>query len=72
MQLLRAELDAADKATDRVALYKDFVAAMKKYGDIAEAQYKAGTGTHAADLKFKARRLEAEIQLERAKSKAAK
>ena len=71
VQLLRAELAAAEKASDRVAL-SNFVEVMKNYGEIAEAQYKAGTGTHAAVLTFKARRLEAEIQLERARAKSAK
>jgi hypothetical protein len=70
--LLKAELDAAEKPSDRVALYKDFVEMMKGYEKMAAAQKQAGRGTDAAVLKFKAKRLEAEIQLERAKAKAAK
>jgi hypothetical protein len=72
VQLLKAELDAADKASDRVALYNDFVATMKGYEKLAAAQKEAGRGTSAAILKFRAKRLEAEIQLERARAKAAK
>ena len=70
--LLKAELDAAEKASDRVALYKDFVEVMKGYEKLAAAQKQAGRGTDAAVLKFRAKRLEAEIQLEKAKAKGAK
>jgi hypothetical protein len=72
VQLLRAELDAADKAADRIALYKDFVEVMKGYEKLAAAQKEAGRGTSAAVLKFRAKRLEAEIQLERTIAKAVK
>jgi len=45
---------------------------MKGYEKLAAAQKEAGRGTSAAVLKFRAKRLEAEIQLERAAVKAVK
>jgi hypothetical protein len=70
--LLKAELDAAEKASDRVAIYREFIELMKGYEKLAAAQKQAARGTDAAILKFKAKRLEAEIQLEKTKAKAAK
>lgn len=70
--LLKAELDAAEKESDRITLYKNFVEWSKKFENLAEANVKTARGTMAPVLKFKARRLEAEINLERAKAKEAK
>ncbi len=70
--LLRAELDAAEKGADRVALYEKAVDSLRKYEELARAQVAAGRATEAAVLKVKARRLEAEIELEQAKAKDAK
>lgn len=72
LQLLQAELDVAEKPSDRVALYTKAVDALKAYEELAGAQVKAGRGTSAAVLKIKARRLEVEIQLEQTKIKDAK
>jgi hypothetical protein len=69
--LLQAQLDAAEKESDRVALYKNFVGMMKDYEKVAQAQVKAGQGLTTAVLKIKARRLEAEIHLEQAKAREA-
>ena len=52
--------------------YKDFVEVMKGYEKLAAAQKEAGRGTSAAVLISRAKRLEAEIQLERAAVKAVK
>lgn len=70
--LLKAELDTAGKQPDRIALYKNFVDASKKLEKLAEASVEAGRGTVASVLKFRARRLEAEIHLEQAKLKEAR
>jgi outer membrane protein TolC len=70
--VLNAELDAAEKESDRITLYKNTVDVLKEYENLAEARVKAGRGTQASALKVKARRLEAEINLERAKAKEAK
>jgi len=66
--LLEAELDAAEKESDRVALYEKAIAALKEYEKWATARVEGGRGTQAAVLKIKARRLEVEIALERAKA----
>jgi hypothetical protein len=70
--VLEAELDAAEKESDRITLYKNIVDVLKEYETIADKMVKIAKGTQASVLKVKARRLEAEINLERAKAKAAK
>jgi outer membrane protein TolC len=70
--LLNAELGAAEKGADCIALYKKAIDALKEYEELADARVKAGRGTVATGLNIKARRLEVEIQLEKAKAKEAK
>ena len=70
--VFEAELDAAEKESDRITLYKNLVDVLKGYEELANQRVKAARGTEASVLKVKARRLEAEINLERAKVKAAK
>lgn len=72
MQLLKARLDAAEKEADRVALYQQSVDLLKQVEKVASARMAAGRGTNIEVLGIKARRLEVEIQLERAKAKEAK
>lgn len=72
MLLLKAELDAAEKDSDRITLYKKGVDALKEYEEVANANRQVGKGTVAAVLKIKAMRLEVEIALEQAKAKEAK
>lgn len=67
--LLKAELDAAEKEADRITVLKNFVEAMKQGETLAKAIFESGQGTELAVLSFRARRLDAEIQLERAKTK---
>ncbi len=67
--LLQAELDAAAKESERIAIYKQTIDALKGYEEWADARTKSGRGTQAAVLKIKARRLEVEIQLEQARGK---
>jgi hypothetical protein len=70
--LAEAELEAAETDKERVKIYEGLVAELKAYESTAEAQRKAGRGTAANVLEAKARRLEAQIHLERAKMKLAK
>ena len=72
LMALRAELDAAEKGAERVALYKSMVDVLKEYETWATEQYKAARATAATALKVKARRLESEIHLEQAKVQADK
>ncbi|VTR92523.1 unnamed protein product [Gemmata massiliana] len=69
---LRAELDAAEKGPERVALHKSVVDVLKEYETWAVAQHEAARATAATALKVKARRLESEIHLERATIEAGK
>ncbi len=70
--VLKAELDAAEKESDRITLYKNLVGVLKEYETWADGRLKTARGTVASVLKIKARRLEVEINLERAKVKEAK
>ena len=70
--LFQAELDAAETDADRIKLYEGLVTTMKDYEELAIARKMAARGTHVAVLKVKARRLQAEIALERLKANAAK
>lgn len=72
MLLLQAELDAAEKESERIAIYQMAIDALKQSEKLAAARVQAGRGTQAAVLRIKARRLEVEIQLEQAKIKEAK
>ena len=69
--LLKAELNAAEKESRRITLYKDIVDVLKGYEKFAEERVRTAGGTEAPILKAKARRLEAEIHLERAKAREA-
>jgi hypothetical protein len=69
MTLLKAELEVAEKESDRITLYTKAIDSLKEYEKLAKARVEAARGTELAVLKIKARRLELEIQLERAKSK---
>ena len=69
--LLNAELDAAEKVSARVTLYKNIVDELKKFETFAERRVKLAQVATVSVLKAKARRLEAEIHLERAKAKEA-
>jgi len=65
-----AELDAAEKESDRITVLKNLVDVLKELEQTAKARKNAAEGTEAAVLKVKARRLEAEIRLEQARAKA--
>jgi len=67
--LFEAELDAADKESDRITLYKNLVDVLKGFEEVANQKVKTGRGTEATVLMIKARRLKAEIHLEQAKAK---
>jgi outer membrane protein TolC len=70
--LLEAKLDAAEKESERVTLLKKIVDVLKEDEQWADARFKASRTTTYPVLKIKARRLRAEIDLERAKAKEAK
>jgi outer membrane protein TolC len=72
MLVHKAELDAAEKESDRIALYKNMVDLLKQTEEIAATKFKAARGSANSVLKVRAMRLEAEINLERAKAKEAK
>lgn len=70
--LLKAELEGAEKESERIAIYKETIDTLKQYEERARAQVESGRGTNAVVLKIKAKRLEIEILLEQAKMKEAK
>jgi hypothetical protein len=72
MALLQAELEVAQKESDRVTLYKNALDNLKVYEAVARARLEAARGTELALYKVKAKRLETEIALEQAKMKQAK
>jgi hypothetical protein len=69
--LIEAQLDAAEKESERIALYKNMVELLKQDEQYAATRVQRGEGTRAPVLKITARRLEAEIRLEQAKAKEA-
>jgi hypothetical protein len=72
LMLLTAELDAAETESDRITLYKNMVKVLDEYEVWARTRVQFARMTEFSLLKIKARRLEAEINLERAKAKEAK
>jgi outer membrane protein TolC len=72
MLLQKSELDAAEKSSDRIAIYQKTIEDLKASQEWVLAMVKAGKETNAAVLKIKARRLEVEILLEQERIKAAK
>jgi hypothetical protein len=72
MTLLNAELDAAEKESDRIALYKEALDSLKQYEALAKAAKEAARATELDKLAIRARRLEVEIWLEQTTMKTAK
>jgi hypothetical protein len=72
MALLTAELDAAESGAERISLYQKAVSTLKAYEELARAQKEAARATELSMLRIKARRLEVEIQFERARMKEPK
>jgi DNA uptake protein ComE-like DNA-binding protein len=72
MALLKAEVDAAETDSEKVALYTKALDSLKTLEALGKAQFQAGRATELAVHKVKARRLEVEIDLERAKARQAK
>jgi hypothetical protein len=70
--LLKAELEAAEKGSDRILLHTKIIETLKRYEEVAKARREAGRGTAADVLKIKERRLVVEILLEQEKMKEAK
>lgn len=69
--VLKAELDGAEKASERIGICKNIVEVLKTFEKTANAEVERGQSPVATVFKIKARRLEAEIQLERAKVQGA-
>jgi len=67
MVLLKAELEATDKESERAALRKQTLDSLKAYEEVARSLAEAGRGSQLNVLRVKARRLEVEMQLEQAK-----
>ena len=72
VHLLNAELETASADAERIRLHEDIVKQFTSLEEFAKAAREAGRGFNSAVLKAKARRLEAEISLERAKGRGAK
>jgi hypothetical protein len=68
MSLLQAELEATEKESDRIAIYKQTIDLLTTYEKVAKAQYENGRATKMAGFAIKAKRLEVEILLEKAKA----
>jgi hypothetical protein len=71
-RLLQAGLELCDKPADKVALLTQFVERTKEAEKIAQARLEAARGTESAIHRARYQRLDAEIQLLRAKREAAK
>jgi hypothetical protein len=61
--VFKAKLDAAEKESDRITLYKNFVNVSRQIEKFADERMKFAAGTKASVLKIKAMRLKAEIDL---------
>jgi membrane fusion protein (multidrug efflux system) len=66
--VFEAELEAAEKQSDRIALYKNLVQVLTEFEAVATQRVDAAQWTKVSVLKVKARRLDAEIRLEQAKA----
>lgn len=67
-----AELDAAEKESERGALRKQVLDSLTTLEELAQARFAAARGTKLDVLRVRARRLEIELQSEQAKETAAK
>jgi hypothetical protein len=72
MDLLSAELEAAETEADRISLCKEALVPLKQYEALAQAAKEAARGTELDILAIKANRLQVEIWLKQAESKAGK
>jgi hypothetical protein len=63
-----AELDAAEKKSDRITALKSLVDVLKEYEELAKVRTNIAEGTEVGVLKARARRLEGEIRLEQARA----
>jgi hypothetical protein len=72
LQVVLAELDAAEKESDRITFYQSVVDVTKEYEKVADQLAKTAKAPGFFVLKVKARRPEAEINLQRTKAVVAK
>ncbi len=71
IEVLKADLDLCESDKARVGLHQRIVSQYKEIEKLKEAGFKAGQVTQADLLRAKVNRLEAEIELERARAKTA-
>lgn len=69
--LFEAELEAAEKESDRIAIYQNMVDLLKQDEQFAAGRVERAQGSSAAVFKIRAKRLQAEIRLVQAKLKEA-
>jgi outer membrane protein TolC len=69
--LLQAQLELCESDKERITVLEESVTLAKGYEKHAQQRYQTGNASHSDVLLATAARLEAEIGLERAKSKAA-
>lgn len=72
VQLLNAELEVATNDAERIKICENIVKQFATLEEVAQAAREGARGTYTAVLKAKAKRLEAEIVLERMKGRGAK
>lgn len=71
-RLMRAGLELSDTPTDKIALLTQYVELAKTAEQVAIARFQAARDTEAAIHRARYQRLDAEIQLPRAKREANK
>ena len=72
MGLLKAEVELAEKESDRITIYQNALAELTALLKLAQTQFEAGRATELAIHKVKARFLEVKILLEKARIREAK
>jgi hypothetical protein len=72
LMLNKARVEAAEKEADHIEIYKKTIESLKEFEQWAKNKHDAGRATEMPLLSIKARRLELEIALEKAKAKEAK
>ena len=65
----QAELDLAKNRKERISIRMRALAVTQQYEKLAKTQFEAGLGTELDHLKAKARRLKAELELARERTK---
>lgn len=72
LALLKAELEAAEKGSERITLLQRTLDSLKQYEELAKVRKENARGTHLTILRVKARRLKVEMELEQEKANGSK